>query len=346
MDELRKDRFNFKETIKAAGQTRQREDDEMSTLITESNNAYSERDRRKMELARLRGAEKADVTAFEEKVSVLDQTIETQKVAASHQANEQPLEPVADSGLIGQQAEQDELALVTSQYERTTQVALDLCHVRDAAELFATAERLERENFSLYSYVVEHGAARARLQEDIDGLELQRDALLAQTASSEEEQSLVLQQLTDEIQRVDGQLRAIEDEKAANETQFQAVYEEIEAVFTCLGCSWNDAPDGKTTTTPANSSFCLSSIETVIAQMANQVYQKTKMEALTRPEAFAAPPDPAQPPPVDPAPPSAKHPVIVSKSGLSPEKEGGLRVVESNKPLSLDELRRSLESWN
>ena len=34
------------------------------------------------------------------------------------------------------------------------------------------AEKLERENFSLYNFVVEHGATRTRLCEEIEGLEL------------------------------------------------------------------------------------------------------------------------------------------------------------------------------
>jgi hypothetical protein len=343
LDELRKDRFNFKDAIQSADQTRQKKESEMATLITESNNAYSERDRRKMELARLRAAEKADLTAFDEKVSVLDQTIESQKAAASHQTNDQQLGPAVDSLIVGQQAEQDDLAVLTAQCERANQAALDLCHVRDVCELFAAAEKLERENFSLYSYVVEHGATRARLQEDIDGLELQRDALLAQAASSEDEQSRVLLQLTEEIQRVDGELRAIEDEKAENETQFQAVYREIEAIFNSLKCPWDDAPDGKATTTPGNSLFCLSSIETVIAEMANQVYEKTKIQALTRPEVFTPVPEAPPSPAPDPGLLITKHPTVIGRIGLTTDQGGAGRPVESNHPLSLEELRKTLE---
>jgi hypothetical protein len=333
----RKDRFNFRDAIKASEQTRQKRDGEMTTLMTQSNNAYSERDRRKMDLVQLKAAEKSDVRAFQDKLDVLNETIENQKAAANHQAIQEP-DPASELSFMAQQVDQDELVTLTAEYETTTQATLALTKMADINALFAEAEKLERENFSLYSYVVDHGATRSRLQEDIDGLELQRDALLAQTQSTEEEQSIVLEHLTEEIQKVDGELNAIRTEKSTNETQFQAVYQEIEAIFNCLNCSWEQAPDGKATTTPANALFCLSTVESIIADFANRVYEATKTQyCMGKSVALPAEPQTQEPATI------TKHPTVGSKITIAPEKEVPGKVPESNRPLSIEEMIEFLE---
>jgi hypothetical protein len=335
IDESRKDGQNFRDTIKTAGQIRGKKDEEMATLISDSNNAYSERDRRKMELVRLKTAERTDVKAFEEKLAVLNQTIEAEKVAAAHHGGAHP-DAVPDSGLAAQSDQQDDLTAISDQLQSTTQVILDMCHVKDVQELFAEAEKLERMNYSLYTYVVENGAIRCQLQEEIDGLELQHQALIAQTQLDDGKQSEILATLTAEIQNVAAELKDIQTEKASNETEFEAVYAEIGDIFNALGCSWADSPDGKTTPTPSNSLFCLSQIETAIAKMMNMAYERTRMHAVGRGDFrmsdFISEERLEQ----------MKHPTTTTIPKITPDKEIAGKFADVNRPLTLDEMRRVL----
>jgi hypothetical protein len=225
--------------------------------------------------------------------------------------------------------------MLTDQYNATIVRTLELCGMTGVPELFSEAEKLERENFSLYNYVVEHGARQTRLQEEIDGLELQHRSLVLQTNANDEEQSVALEELTTAIQQVDADLTTARDEKAARDVEFASVYTEVEAVFNLLACDWTDAPDGKTTVTPLNAMFCLSAIEGKITEMMNTVFEKTRLECSfmdIKPASFIADGTDAQT--------VAKHPSSIGTR--TPEKEPA-RVVDSPKPLSLDELRAMLE---
>jgi hypothetical protein len=207
---------------------------------------------------------------------------------------------------------------------------------KEVSELFAEAERLERENFSLYSYVVEHGATKMQLQEDIDGLELQREALTAANYENDQEQSAVLEGVTAEIQEVDTELDGIRAEKERNETEFASVYVEIEKIVRLLGCSWSETPDDKSTTTPANAFYCLSIVETAIADMVNAVYERTKQECVCkdiRPSSFL---------PEDRTDVTGGR-VNPIQSKLVTDRELASKIGESTKPLTLEELRAMLE---
>ena len=74
-------REDFSKKLGDKDKTILEKDQEIAKLIRDSNDAYAERDSRKMELVRLKSAEKTDVKAFEEKLARLKQTIEGQKIA-------------------------------------------------------------------------------------------------------------------------------------------------------------------------------------------------------------------------------------------------------------------------
>jgi chromosome segregation ATPase len=335
IDELRKDRNNFRDVVRKAHSQRERKDAEISTLISDSNKAYSERDRRKMDLVRLRAAEKTDQRAFEEKLARLNQTIEGQKIAQAHPVDQaQPL-PEINSQIGSQTDQQEELTNLTDQYQATIQKTLDLLQFKDVQDLFAAADELERENFSLFSFVQEHGAEKTRLQEEIDGLALQREVLSNQSNVSEEQQSKELEDVTAEIQVVDDLLSQIEEKKAKNEREFASVYTEIEEIFTLLKCQWSEAPDGKTTVTPANAMFCLSLIEVSISEVVNQIFEKARMECNLRdikPASFL--PDERS----ESTAVSRGHP----QTRQVQEKLVG-KVGDSLRPLSLEEMRALIE---
>ena len=338
IDELRKDRRSFRQVVETTERQKERSDWEIGNLISTSNEAYSERDRHKMELLRLKSAEKSDVKAFEEKLARLNQTIEGQKIAQSATLNQPQAVPTINSQLGSQAAELEDIQRMTDQYDDTNKKTLQLLGFESVQELFAEADKIERENFSLYNFVVEHGATRTRLQEEIDGLELQKEQLLAQTEDHEIEQSGELEELTVEIQGLDRELKATKAKRQKNEADFASVYSDIESIFQMLGCSWDEAPDGKTTVTPANAMFCLSSIETEIAAMMNQVVSNTKLACGMRdikPSSFL-PEDQAQP---QPAAVVSRH---ITQTRVVQEKELAGRVADTTKPLSMEEMMAML----
>jgi chromosome segregation ATPase len=255
IDELRKDRRNFRDVMAKAAAARGRKDEQLSQLISESNEAYAVRDSKKMKLTQLRTVEKADVADFEERLSVLNETIEAQKLTQKRTVDQRSADQQSDSIIGSQTDQQEEMTMLSEQYNATITRTLELCGMAGIPELFAESEKLERENFSLYNYVVEHGATHTRLHEEIEGLELQHQALLAQATASDEEQSEMLQKLTDDIQKVERELVNLQEQKAASDTEIAAVYTEVETLFNLLGCSWDDAPDGKTVVTPLNSMY-------------------------------------------------------------------------------------------
>jgi chromosome segregation ATPase len=336
IDELRKDRNNFRGVLKTSETDRGHKDQEMAELIASSNEAYATRDDQKMKLVRLKNAEKQDLTAFEEKLTVLEQQIEGRKLTQSHQVEAQRSPRSIDGTTGGQSEQQEELQTLTDQYQATIQTLLDMARMKEVSELFAEAERLERENFSLYSYVVEHGAAKMKLQEDIEGLALQREALVAQTMESEEGQSAVLEKLTEEIEGVQSDLTRIRAEKEHNEAEFASVYGQIEQIVNLLGCSWEATPDAKSTTTQANAFYCLSLVETAIAEMVNRLYENAKQECVVKDikvSNFLAEDRGAN--------------LTVPKPGTQPrfvtDRELAGKVSDASKPLTLEELRAMIE---
>jgi chromosome segregation ATPase len=342
LDELRKDRANFRQVMKGASQTGEHKDQEIAALIRTSNAAYSERDRKKMDLVRLKGAEETDRKVYDDKIQRLTQTIAGQKIAQTRQVN-QPVQQASMDGAAGQAADQqEELTRLTEEYNDTIQRTLSLLQLKDVPELFSEADRLERENFSLFNYVVEHGAQRTRLQEEIDGLDMQRQTLLAQADFTDQEQSTELAKITQKIGEVDSELTCIQDQQTKNATAFTSVYAEIETLFNMLECKWDQSPDGNTSITAANAMFCLSLIEVSIADCMGTLFETVKRECAfkdIRPANLIV-----EAPPVEA--PAGIRPSITAKPGmvaLSQDKELAGRVADSTHPMSLDELRAMLE---
>jgi chromosome segregation ATPase len=337
IDELRKDRSNFRMTMETMAKRRQEKEAEIAGLISESNDAYGVRDSRKMELAKLREAEQQDIKSFEETMARLNQTIEGQKIAQGRTIDQKSTLHSNDSQSGPQLEQTEELVTLTEQYQALTQRTVELCGMGSVQELFTEAEKLGRENFSLYTYVVEHGANRTRLQEQIDALELQRETLVAQGEDTEAEQSARLLSLTAEIQTTATELAAVRAQKTERDAAFAAVYALIGEVFEMLGCKWDEAPDGKSTVTAVNAMFCLSAIESVIAPLIRRVFDRAKLECTIgdiRPSSFL-PEDHVE------QAGGATKPAITG--ARSPEKEISAKLGEYTKPLSVEELRALLD---
>ena len=276
LDELRKERFTFREVIQKAKTQSQELDETIQNEIKQSNEYYSQRDGLKMDIAELKATEEADIQNYEKEMDRITQTIERQRIAAERPHEKQASVPTIISQGGSSTETNDEITRQTDEYQSKINRTLELLQMKSIEELFAEAEKLERENFSLFNFVVEHGATRTKLQDEIDCLELQHDKLIAQNQANDDEKAAELQQLTEDIQDTQAELDELEKQKQQHEQEFSEIYKEIDDLYNLLGCSWDSSPDEKATVTPANAMFALTNIETAINTIMDEVGRKAK----------------------------------------------------------------------
>lgn len=333
IDELRKNRNTFRQVLSKAEEDSNMKDQELTSLIAASNDSYSERDRMKMELVRIKQAEKEDIDLFNSELARLNQTIEGQKLTQNRPA-QQSVVPSINSQIGSNSDQQEEITQLTDQYQTVINRTFELIGVQNLDELISKADELERENFSLYNYVVEQGARRTKLQDEIEGLDLQHKSLLAQVQEKDGKQSEQFQELTKVIDSVNSELEENNRKKDEDEKNFVSVYESIGNLFNALGCSWENSPDEKDHVTQSNAMFCLSEMEMAASNMMAQVCERCQMLFNMR----------AQDP---------KTLIVDDKSDTSAQKqEGHTRTIEkdllkekcidSNKPLSIEEMKALL----
>ena len=180
---------------------------------------------------------------------------------------------------FGSQSDQaKEIVAQTEHLQEMINKTLELCGFETYEDLISAADALERENFSLYNFVVEHGANKTKLQDEIDALELQNKELQKQVEKNDSEQKDSLENLTIDIKNVDDDLKDSIEEAERNEQESQAVNKEIEDLFNELECSWTESPDEHTNVTTINAMFCLSNIEVNMAEMMNTLADKVKYQ--------------------------------------------------------------------
>lgn len=276
IDELRKSRASFKEVMGKAQQMIEESDRQMATLISSSNQAYSERDRMKMDLVTLKQAEQEDIKNHEEEIARLNQQIEGQRITQSRPRDQQQTVPSINSQFGSQNDQQEELTIQTDNLQELINQTLQLCGFSSAEELTAAADALERENFSLYNFVVEHGSRKSKLQDEIEALELQHSNLERQIDQKDSEQNDDLAMLTLDIKNVNEDLEEAKEEADRYSTETDAIYQGIQDLFNELGCSWDETPDEHRDVTQINAMYCLSNIESGLAQLMEEVAEKVK----------------------------------------------------------------------
>ncbi|KAH0801651.1 flagellar outer dynein arm-docking complex protein 1 [Histomonas meleagridis] len=145
IDEYRKEKNTFQHIIKKAEIERERNDQEMARLISDSNEAYSDRDRMKMDLAELKQKEKESIQNYETDLLLINQQIEGQRITQNHPRDQQQQIPSMSSQLSSQTDQQEELVQQTEQLYTSNQRVFDLLGVKNIEELFSESEQLERE---------------------------------------------------------------------------------------------------------------------------------------------------------------------------------------------------------
>lgn len=335
IDEIRKERNTFRSVIRKAIEDRQAKDDEMNRLITNSNQAYADRDRLMMELVQLKSAEKEDVQNYESELTRCEQRIENQIITQNHPRN-QPLPiPSRDSQIGSTSDGQDELVALTDQLTTNTSQILDSLGFANADEMIKEAQRLESQNFSLYNFVVENAALRTDLQDQLDQLYDTEKDLLDQSEMTEDQLNGKLQEITKNINLTDHELSELKQQHKAEKAEFREIYSKLEDLFNTLGCSWADSPDEKESITTANAMFVMTTIEETLMDMMRETCDKARMQYAVR---F----------------PDLQSTMIDDKTDLSITRSPGHsrtiqdreipKQIESTKPLTLDEIRELLNA--
>ena len=283
IDQLRKDRMTFREVIKKTKEDSQTLNETIQNEIKQSNDYYTSRDRYKMAIQELKEKEKIDIENHNKDMERLSQMLESQKISASRPQEQQQSVPMIISQSGSTMDGTDEITKQTEAYQKTIDTTLELLGMKTTDELFDAAQSIERENFSLFNYVVEHGANKSKLQDDISALDLQLDTLHAQAQATEEDQARQLEKITEDIETTKKDLESIKAEDEKGQEEFTGLFKEIDELFGILGCSWENSPDEKQTTTQSNALFALASIETAIVDIMEQISSKAKSVYDTEP---------------------------------------------------------------
>jgi chromosome segregation ATPase len=161
----------------------------------------------------------------------------------------------------------EEVVAEVDAYQNMIQKILDAVHMNNLPEVFAEAERLEKENREMYVFLVENEEPRRKLVEEIASLEQQYKELSSVRDDGEVTQRQKVEKLNGEIAQMQEQLEEIQAQKEKDATEFAMLYAAIDELFNALHCSWGGAPDGATTVTSANAMFALDAIETGVGDL-------------------------------------------------------------------------------
>ncbi|EAY21796.1 hypothetical protein TVAG_238220 [Trichomonas vaginalis G3] len=160
----------------------------------------------------------------------------------------------------------DNLTAQTEEYQDRISQTLKLLNLKSVDEVIAEADRLERENCSLYNFVIEHSQNRKKLQEEVEALELQQAKILSQEGENKEIEiaNSDLNEINQQISDAQKEYDELKKQCDAEEAKYSDIYKEIDELFNMLGCSWDGSPDDLSTVTPSNAMFALTCIENAI----------------------------------------------------------------------------------
>jgi uncharacterized coiled-coil DUF342 family protein len=261
IDELRKQRFTFRDVIRKGKQERAGKDEAIGRLISESNEAYSRRDGLKMRLTQIRTAERKSIREYQETLTRLNDRIETQTVPKGHHPTLQPALSSTPSQVGNSSDQTDELAIMTESAQTGISGLLQVTGFQNVDEMVREADHLERENFSLYNFVVESGSINAKIQEELENLQKRKDELDRIAAMTDEEQSIHLESLTNQITEISHELDQSRICFQQETDEFKEVYERMQTLFEGSRCSWTECPDGKSNVSVTNIMWILQTLE-------------------------------------------------------------------------------------
>lgn len=210
------------------------------------------------EIDQLKISNKEAADFYAEKMDELQKTVEEGMEIQSKQSTNQKPDHRTDN-----------LSAQTEMYRDRINKTLKLLNMKSIEEIIAEADRLERENCSLYNFVLEHSANKKKLLEEVEALEAQQEKIIKQEGESEEieEANAGLKEINEQIAEATKEYEEIKKQCDEEEAKYSDIYKEIDELFNLLGCSWDGSPDEMSTVTPLNAMFALTSIESSIQNL-------------------------------------------------------------------------------
>jgi hypothetical protein len=303
-------------------------DEEMGKLITESNEAYIKRDSLKRRLTRVRLAAQEARQEFTQNLSQVVERIELEKVSKNRVRTAEATIPTVDSQCGSGSEQTDDLLAQTETMQATINQMLTAVHFRNSDEMIAAADHLEQENYSLYTCVVEAASINAEAQEELERLNKRKEELERLVEMSDDEQAVHLASLTTQITAVSQDLSETRSSYETESGEFREVYDKLSALFNAIGCSWENAPDDKTSVTQANVMFVMSEIEKQLTGIMDGIFERASLQF----ETFGT----------EARAPESDHDAPAGKGHISLVREITAKQMEANRPLTIEEIQRLL----
>ena len=274
-DQFRKDRIQIDFVRSQKKAIREKADSDLQKLISKSNDMYTERDALKMETVTLKNTEKDDISNFQSEMTRYNQTIEAHKINQNRPIDAQP-SIVSTNSTMGSQADQEESPIDAQikQYIQTINNVLKIGGADTLDQLAEKVDEIERENFTLYSFVVEHSARLAELQQQNQRYVAERDAYIHNAEVEEERQNGFVAEMSSEIKNLEDMIRVTEEQNNETKHEFEQVYATVESTFKELGCSWEGSPNEGEEISSKNVMFGLSQIEKVVSELADAICER------------------------------------------------------------------------
>jgi len=335
IDELRKQKLSYYDLRNKMDEEEKQRNNTISQLISESNESYSDRDRIRMELARLKSAEKEDEHISGAEVKRLKQQINGNDLL--YNQNRSTPQPIAsgfsqsENGLDSQETLQQEIDAVSNQISEI----LSTTGYSSVTELTECFKVLEAENFSLFNIVIENNNQISSLREMDIAAHNKMESLKREHEEVSNVHSIKIHDINRDIEEKQEQIASIENILNQRVSNIENINTELTALFNILGCSWEGSPDEKPFATQNNAHFVMSSIEDGINQQMKHILERASSESVSiireKPSTLSS---------EDRLHSCAKLPLI-SKTF---EKELLIKTLDCTKPMSLDEVRQKVKN--
>lgn len=214
---------------------------EQSQQITKNSTPKSSTDnflqmyKEKLEGMVIQSNDPKDESAVKQDLAAIAKIIETQKLIILHQPD-------------NQLSQKDFVRAKVDEFQEKINKTVELLRVNALEDIFTEAERLQSDNNSLFQTIFETNEQKKKLQDEVNALEVKLDEREAKFGDIPVN---------------------YQDEKMYSE-----VYKEIDDIFNMLGCSWDVSPDEKARCTSVNAMFALSSIETSLNAICEELKKK------------------------------------------------------------------------
>jgi chromosome segregation ATPase len=328
LDELRKQRATFREIMQDSKADGESQYDRIVTMISESNDAYADRDLLKRRLTEVQLAERQIQEEFQENITEITERIEIQRVTKNRPRMADHVMTTSDSQIGSSSDQTDDLAAQTDIMQTAISQTLGALHFPNTDALVKNADQLERENFSLYNFVVESASINFGIQEELEALSKRKEELDSIAQMTDEEQSAHLAVLTKQIASTSEHLTDTQGVFRRETEEFEEIHTKMERLFSLLGGSWADSLDQKPGMSQSNAPFVLSTLESKLASMMDRIFEQASIQYEVTGQEFKLV--------------ESDHEIGESKGRTSLGREAFGRQIEHSRPLTIEEIQRLL----